>query len=67
MQKVSGVPMLLKAMGVDLSQIENQAKQFVTVIVESLQRIEAKQDTILRELEKLNGRSSESTNQLDAG
>ena len=58
--------MLMKAMGVDLSQIEDQAKQFVTAIIESLQRIEAKQDTILLALEKQNGSSSGSTNQPHA-
>jgi type II secretory pathway predicted ATPase ExeA len=59
----AGIPMLMKAMGVDLSQIEDQAKQFVMVIVESLQRIEAKQNEILQRLKELeDGRSSESGN-----
>lgn len=43
--------MLLKAMGVDITQIEDQAKQFVTAIIEALQRIEVKQDKIIHALE----------------
>lgn len=60
--------MLMKAMGVDLSQIEDQAKQFVTAIIEALQRIEAKQNEILHRLEGLeHGRSSEGTTGISPG
>jgi ribosomal silencing factor RsfS len=58
----AGIPMLMKAMGLDLSQIEDQAKQFVMAIVESLRRIESRQEEILRRLKELeDGRSSKST------
>lgn len=68
MEKPSGgVPMLLKAMGIDLSQIEYQAKQFVSAILETLQRLEAKQDAILTALEKKDGRSDENSTRIDAG
>jgi hypothetical protein len=64
----AGIPMLMKAMGVDLSQIEDQAKQFVTAIIESLQRIEIKQNEILQRVKELeDGCSNKSAVGTDAG
>jgi hypothetical protein len=44
----SGVQMMMRAMGIDLGAIEEQAKQFVTAFATKLDAIEANQQEILR-------------------
>lgn len=66
---LSGMQMMLKSMGVDMNEVNNAMQVIpsaVNKIVETLQRIEAKQDVILITLRALHeGVSNDGTNGND--